>query len=152
MIILFQSGIHVLPESVRDFNLSVLVRESLFPALNWIAATLNLNENIAGITFVALGNGAADIFGAMAALTSATAETSSLAIGALLGAGAFIRLVVAGACIWICPVKIPDKETLRDVIFSIGAIYWLFLCIWKEEIGLIDSIGFLVLYAFYIVS
>lgn len=148
--------------SVREFKktfrpenskiLLVLVCESLFPALNWIAATLNLNENIAGITFVALGNGAADIFGAMAALTSATAETSSLAIGALLGAGAFIRLVVAGACIWICPVKIPDKETLRDVIFSIGAIYWLFLCIWKEEIGLIDSIGFLVLYAFYIVS
>ena len=132
--------------------LATITDDYFVPALNWIAATLNLNENIAGITFVALGNGAADIFGAMAALTSATAETSSLAIGALLGAGAFIRLVVAGACIWICPVKIPDKETLRDVIFSIGAIYWLFLCIWKEEIGLIDSIGFLVLYAFYIVS
>lgn len=28
------------------------------PSLNWIAKTLDLNENIAGVTFVALGNGA----------------------------------------------------------------------------------------------
>ena len=39
-----------------------------------------------------------------------------------------------------------------DIIFSIWAIYWLFLCIWKEKIELGDSIGFLGLYAFYILT
>lgn len=83
------------------------------PCLDWISKALKISENIAGerfarivinklqgVTFVALGNGAPDIFGAMAAFTSATAESSSLAIGALLGAGAFIRLLVTGACVW----------------------------------------------------
>ena len=64
------------------------------PALNWIAFNLNLDENLAGITFVALGNGAPDIFGAMAAFTSATSETSSLAIGALLGEGLMVDITV----------------------------------------------------------
>lgn len=65
--------------------LATITDDYFVPALNWIAFNLNLNENLAGITFVALGNGAPDIFGAMAAFTSATSETSSLAIGALLG-------------------------------------------------------------------
>ena len=39
----------------------------------------------------------------------------------------------------------------RDIIFSIVAIYWLFVCLWNEEITLFDSIGFLVLYAAYVV-
>ena len=68
------------------FTLLATITDDYFvPALNWIAFNLNLDENLAGITFVALGNGAPDIFGAMAAFTSATSETSSLAIGALLG-------------------------------------------------------------------
>ena len=61
------------------------------------------------------GNGAPDIFGAMAAFTSATADSSALAIGALLGAGAFIRLVVAGACIWVQPLKLPEIPVLREL-------------------------------------
>ena len=71
--------------------LTTITDDYFVPAVEYFAAFLKLSENIAGITFVALGNGAPDIFGAMAAFTSATPETSSLAIGALLGAGAFIR-------------------------------------------------------------
>ena len=56
-----------------------------------------------------------DIFGAVAAFTSATADTSALAIGALLGAGAFIRLVVAGACIYVEPLQLPDWPVIRDI-------------------------------------
>lgn len=136
------------------------------PCLDWISKALKISENIAGekfiriainklqgVTFVALGNGAPDIFGAMAAFTSATAESSSLAIGALLGAGAFIRLLVTGACVWIAAgCRLPPLATLRDIIFSIWAIYWLFICLWNREIRLFDSIGFLCLYGVYILT
>ena len=50
------------------------------------------------------------------------------------------------------PITVPHKETFRDILFSIWAIYWLFLCIWKEKIELFDSIGFLGLYALYIIT
>ena len=45
--------------------LAVTADEYFVPCLNWIAKALNLDENIAGVTFVALGNGAPDIFGAL---------------------------------------------------------------------------------------
>ncbi|CBY18221.1 unnamed protein product [Oikopleura dioica] len=131
------------------------------PCLDWISKALKISENIAGVTFVALGNGAPDIFGAMAAFTSATAESSSLAIGALLGAGAFIRLLVTGACVWesdsnfmiiAAGCRLPPLATIRDIIFSIWAIYWLFICLWNREIRLFDSIGFLCLYGVYILT
>ena len=45
--------------------LAVTADEYFVPCLNWIAKALHLDENIAGVTFVALGNGAPDIFGAL---------------------------------------------------------------------------------------
>ena len=41
------------------FTILAVTADSYFvPALNWIAKALDLDENIAGVTFVALGNGA----------------------------------------------------------------------------------------------
>lgn len=44
---------------------------------------MSLTEYIHGVTFLALGNGAPDLFSAMAAFSDA--RTASLAIGALFG-------------------------------------------------------------------
>ena len=121
---------------------------------------------------------------------TATSETSSLAIGALLGNSEHVmfraltnlprcRCLHSTGCSWCLYLdhanhsstqrNIPRKffklisafyrnfqlRSCRkniDIIFSIWAIYWLFLCIWKEKIELGDSIGFLGLYAFYILT
>ena len=48
--------------------------------------------------------------------------------------------------------RLPPLATLRDIIFSIWAIYWLFICLWNREIRLFDSIGFLCLYGVYILT
>ena len=56
--------------------------EFLVPSLEVISKTLKLTQNVAGVTFLALGNGAADVFGAYAALSG---DTANLAIGQIVG-------------------------------------------------------------------
>ena len=44
-----------------------------------------MSQNIAGMTIVAFGNGAPDIFSAIAAFTNRNPSVAAVAIGALLG-------------------------------------------------------------------
>ncbi|XP_023674020.1 mitochondrial sodium/calcium exchanger protein isoform X3 [Paramormyrops kingsleyae] len=70
------------------------------PNLSAISATLKLTHNVAGVTFLALGNGAPDVFSAMAAFSRP--QTAGLAIGALFGAGIFVTTIVAGyLCLYV---------------------------------------------------
>ena len=57
---------------------------------------LKLSDNVAGVTLVAIGNGAPDIFSALSSFTATDPKVARLAIGSLLGAGMFVIMVVAG--------------------------------------------------------
>ena len=50
-----------------------------------MSAILRLSQNVAGVTLLALGNGAPDIFSAFAAVNQEEDAKASLAIGALFG-------------------------------------------------------------------
>lgn len=58
---------------------------SFCPALTVISAILRLSQNVAGVTLLALGNGAPDIFSAFAAVNQIDDKKASLAVGALFG-------------------------------------------------------------------
>ncbi len=58
---------------------------SFCPALTVISSILRLSQNVAGVTLLALGNGAPDIFSAFAAVSQAEDRKASLAVGALFG-------------------------------------------------------------------
>ena len=51
---------------------------------------------MAGVTLVAVGNGAPDIFSALASFTASDPKVARLAVGSLLGAGMFVTMTVAG--------------------------------------------------------
>ena len=120
------------------------------PTLTAISAQLGLNDNVAGVTLVAIGNGAPDIFSAVASFTNSDPAVAQLAIGSLLGAGMFVIMVVSGACMIITPFKPPSRPVLRDIIAYIWGLYWLLYCLYKGRIELFDSIGFLVFYVVYV--
>ena len=67
------------------------------PTLRAIAAQLRLNDNVAGVTLVAFGGGAADIFSAIASFTNPDPTVAKIAIGSILGAGMFVLMVVSGS-------------------------------------------------------
>jgi len=66
-----------------------------------ISDTLNLSDNVAGVTFLAFGNGAPDIFSVVTSIVNSKGNTgAALAIGELFGAGMFVTTVVVGTVGW----------------------------------------------------
>jgi len=62
-----------------------------------------LSENVAGVTFLAFGNGAPDVFSSFSAINQEAAE---LSLGAILGAGIFVNTIVVGVIALISPFTV----------------------------------------------
>ncbi|TSY13801.1 Mitochondrial sodium/calcium exchanger protein [Bagarius yarrelli] len=103
-----------------------------------------------GVTFLALGNGAPDVFSAMAAFSRP--QTAGLAIGSLFGAGIFVTTVVAGSVAFVKPFTVASRPFLRDVIFYMAAVFWTFNILYKREISLKEALGYLGLYLLYVIT
>ena len=95
-------------------------------------------ENLVGVTFVAFGNGAPDIFGALAALDGARPQPG-LAFGALFGAGIFVTTVVVGAIAVIKPFPPMQRPLLRDVIFYLAVVAWAYSILYRSAVSIFDA-------------
>lgn len=73
---------------------------------------LNIPYDIAGVTFLAFGNGAPDVFSAIAAYSSGVGETG---INELLGGAMFVSTVVVGCVAITSAVKVDCWPFSRDV-------------------------------------
>ncbi|KAL2087146.1 hypothetical protein ACEWY4_018205 [Coilia grayii] len=120
------------------------------PNLSAISSTLRLTHNVAGVTFLALGNGAPDVFSAVAAFSRP--HTAGLAIGALFGAGIFVTTVVAGSVALVKPFTVASRPFLRDMIFYMAAVFWTFTILFKGHIALAEALGYIGLYMVYVAT
>lgn len=122
-----------------------------------------------GVTFLALGNGAPDVFSAIAAISYP--HTAGLAVGALFGtrrplfyflhkhkdkvgkylkdkicvlftgAGIFVTTVVAGSVALVKPFAVASRPFLRDVIFYMAAVFWTFVILYRGTTTLGETLG-----------
>lgn len=120
------------------------------PNLSAISSSLHLSHNVAGVTFLALGNGAPDIFSAMAAFSRP--HTAGLAVGALFGAGIFVTTVVAGSVAIVKPSPVASRPFLRDLIFYMAAVFWTFVMLYRGTTMLGEVLGYLGLYVLYVLT
>ncbi|KAK5604150.1 hypothetical protein CRENBAI_022477 [Crenichthys baileyi] len=120
------------------------------PNLSAISSTLHLSHNVAGVTFLALGNGAPDIFSAIAAISHP--HTAGLAVGALFGAGIFVTTVVAGSVSLVKPFPVASRPFLRDVVFYMIAVFWTFLILYRGTTTLGETLGYMGLYVVYVLT
>lgn len=128
-----------------------LVADSFFcPSLRVIADSLKLSQNVAGVTFLAFGNGAPDVFSAIAAIGNSKDGDSGLAFGALFGAAMFITTIIVGVICFIQPFTSVQRPLLRDMIFFTLAAFWAFIVVWDGSIVIWETLGFLFLYVIYI--
>uniref|UniRef100_A0A0K0CW97 Na_Ca_ex domain-containing protein n=1 Tax=Angiostrongylus cantonensis TaxID=6313 RepID=A0A0K0CW97_ANGCA len=122
------------------------------PCVSSIVAHLKISESVAGATFLAFGNGAPDIFGAIASVLSSPKPKAGLALGELLGAGVFVTTMVIATIIFVRPFRIDVFATLRDLIFYIIALSWiLFVFLYSHQqknLNSIVTIASLVSYCF----
>jgi sodium/potassium/calcium exchanger 6 len=77
---------------------------------------------------LAFGNGAPDIFSALAAVSQQRPE---LVLGGLFGAGVFVTTAVAGAVSVSRPFKLMERPFLRDVTFYLAAGFWAFYIFYR---------------------
>ncbi|XP_044131266.1 mitochondrial sodium/calcium exchanger protein [Bufo gargarizans] len=128
--------------------LAVTAEKFFCPNLSAISRTLRLSHNVAGVTFLAFGNGAPDVFSAVAAFSDS--RTAGLAIGALFGAGVFVTTVVAGGIALVKPFTAASRPFLRDIVFYMSAVFLTFYVLYRGYVSLPDVLVYLLLYLAYV--
>ncbi|NXW95587.1 NCLX protein, partial [Alopecoenas beccarii] len=137
--------------------LGVTAEKFFCPNLSAISTNLKLSHNVAvfsltstlhGVTFLAFGNGAPDVFSAVVAFSDP--RTAGLAIGAVFGAGVFVTTVVAGGIAMVKPFTAASRPFLRDAIFYMVAVFLTFMVLYFGRITLGEALGYLGLYVFYV--
>ncbi|OLY85681.1 putative cation exchanger [Smittium mucronatum] len=140
--------------------LSVLILLTLFlwigitasdyfsPNLQTVAQLFKIPDSIAGVTLLALGNGAPDIFTNFNAIKSGSA---SLAIGELIGAAMFVICVVSGLMIIITNgFSVPKAIVYRELFFLFLASLSIFFICFFSFIDYPIAISMLTLYLIYV--
>ncbi|KAF2405380.1 hypothetical protein EJ06DRAFT_458055, partial [Trichodelitschia bisporula] len=115
--------------------------------LSTIATLLGLSDNLAGVTFLAFGNGSPDVFSTFAAMGS---NSGSLAVGELIGAASFITAVVAGSMAFVRPFKVSRRSFVRDVAFFIVAATLSLYFLYDGKLYWWEAAAMVGLYVFYV--
>jgi sodium/potassium/calcium exchanger 6 len=120
------------------------------PQLDALSRDLQLSEDVAGVTLLALGNGMPDVMTATSAINGA--GDFQLTMGEFLGAAMFIITLVLG-CVLLStsgPTCVQAKPFVRDAAaYSIVIVYMVSVT-WDGTIYLFEALLFFVLYAAYV--
>lgn len=107
-----------------------------------------MSESMAGVTFLAFGNGSPDVFSTFAAMSS---HSGSLAVGELIGAAGFITAVVAGSMALVREFKVGKKTFVRDIGFFIVAASFSMVFLADGALYLWECFVMIGFYLFYVV-
>ncbi|KAI1122297.1 hypothetical protein F5Y10DRAFT_254334 [Nemania abortiva] len=116
--------------------------------LSTISTFLGLSESLAGVTFLAFGNGSPDVFSTFAAMSS---NSGSMAVGELVGAAGFITTVVAGSMALVREFRVARKTFVRDICFFIVAVAFAVGFLFDGQLHLVECIVMIGFYFFYVV-
>lgn len=128
-------------------TLGISASDFFCPNLATLAQLLGLDENVAGVTFLAFGNGSPDVFSTFSAMR---ANSGGLAIGELLGAASFVTSCVVGTMCIIKPFRVNRYPFLRDVGFFAVAIVMMLVVLWDETLQAWEAASLVLLYLFYV--
>ena len=127
-------------------TLGITASDFFTPNLATISQHLGLDENVAGVTFLAFGNGSPDL---SSTFSSMKAGSGSLAIGELLGAASFIVSCVVGSMCIIRPFHVYRWPFLRDVGFFTIAVTLLLIILRDGQIHFWEATSMIALYVIY---
>lgn len=111
---------------------------SFCPALAVLARMMRMSENVAGVTLVAFGNGAPDIFSSLSYLQNNTRRLYA----DILASALFVVLIVAGIIFYSFPFFAQPYLLLRDALFLLLDVCVIDYIIKKDSaISVGDSVG-----------
>jgi sodium/potassium/calcium exchanger 6 len=130
-------------------TLGISASDFFTPNLATIAQLLGLDDDVAGVTFLAFGNGSPDVFSTFSAMR---VGSGSLAIGELLGAATFIVSCVVGSMCIIKPFTVHRGPFLRDVGFFTTAVALLLVILQDGTIHPWEAGVMVAMYMFYVAT
>ena len=114
-----------------------------------LARRMNVPEIIIGLTIVAAGTSAPELF---VSLVSALKGTPDLAVGNVVGSNTMNAMLIVGCAAMVAPMTISRSTVKKDIPFSVGASVLLILLAVDRSLGRVDGIilllGFAVLMAY----
>jgi len=119
--------------------------------LQTLSSILKLSDDVAGVTLLALGNGAPDIFTAVVGLGQ---NDFQLALSDLMGGGIFINTVVLGSVLLVtdpATLAVDRKPFLRDLGMYMLCTLAVFFVAVDGKVDMFEALMFLVGYLLYIV-
>lgn len=109
---------------------------------------LRIPYQVAGVTFLACGNGSPDVFASITSFTGG--QDVLIGVGALLGASMFVATVVVGSVTIIAPCKVVPSIFIRDIFFYFVAISMIAYISITGQVTFANAICYLTLYALYV--
>jgi solute carrier family 24 (sodium/potassium/calcium exchanger), member 6 len=136
------------------YYLFLVADEHLSPSLQKISVTFKLSESLTGVTLLAFGAGAPDVFASLSASKDATASGVQMGLSVLLGSSLFILAIATSATLFASPEPIKVKKWLflRDCFFLIAAEILLGYAIaLRGKLDMLMSVTMICLYLVYVV-
>jgi sodium/potassium/calcium exchanger 6 len=119
------------------------------PTLEVIGDALKMSPEVAGLTILALGNGAPDLSTAISSL--ALSKPIDIVTGGLFGAAMFVSTIVVAAVSFIgMHVKIDAPSFIRDISFYLVATVGVYFITWDGHVFIYEAIMFLLYYIAYV--
>ncbi|KAH8402217.1 hypothetical protein KR009_010469, partial [Drosophila setifemur] len=155
----FQEYVCIMVFMAFCFEMGVLLFHFVFLPISFttglmtISKFLRLNEHLAGVTLLAFGNTADDLF---VNLTNIHANVHLFANG--MATGLFVAMVSAGLTIYIHPFKLNGYATIRDILFLIlgSSLLSLILQYTNPDYNylnyFLNILGMYVVYTWYLVT
>ena len=109
-----------------------------------LARRMNVPEIIIGLTIVAAGTSAPELF---VSLMSAIKGTPDLAVGNVVGSNTMNSMLIVGCAAMAAPMTMSRSTVKKDIPFSVGASVLLMLLAIGSYLGRIDGIILLVGFA-----
>jgi len=136
---------------VTLFRLLGSTAEDFFsPSLEMFSLKLGLPPRFAGVTLLALGNGAADVSATVSAIANDPDDGYKLSLGALTGAAMFVGGVVAGIVVLVAG-GVPCRGALvRDATALIVTISVTWASFATGSIGTANTTLFLSMYVIFV--
>jgi len=111
-----------------------------------LARKMNVPEIIIGLTIVAAGTSAPELF---VSIVSALKGTPDMAVGNVVGSNTMNAMLIVGCAAIVAPMLISPSTVKKDIPFSIGASVLLILLAYDGDLTMADGILLLIGFAFF---
>jgi len=102
-----------------------------------LARRVNIPEIVIGLTIVAAGTSAPELF---VSLVSALKGTPDLAVGNVVGSNTMNAMLIVGCAAMVAPMTISRSTVKKDIPFAVGASVLLMLLAMNNFLGRLDGI------------